>query len=187
VLEDLILGMLEKESINRPSLDAVIDALSQARFEMGGRAGGLAIGSGPVIVPVHVSDRLQATGRTTGKTSGTDPTVLADTAHGTRTRRFGMITGGFAMAFALVVLAAFSHDKPRQMPLAPAAASPAGAAVITPLTPALTDRAPGATPPTLAPRAVAGKKPAAQPARRPTRQRHIDPNATIDPFGPYGH
>ncbi|MBZ0234331.1 MAG: serine/threonine protein kinase, partial [Deltaproteobacteria bacterium] len=126
VLEELILGMLEKDASRRPSLEQVTAALEQARVEMGGRAGGLALGSGPVHVPASLQDEPsapRATGTTGKRVTGTEPTVLAETAVDTRTRRFGLMAGGFAMAFGFVVFAAFSHDRPGTGNDAPAPAS----------------------------------------------------------------
>ncbi|HUQ06990.1 MAG TPA: serine/threonine-protein kinase [Kofleriaceae bacterium] len=192
VLERLILGMLEKEASNRPTLDDVIASLEQARFEMGGRSGGLALGSGPVVVPPSIRDSqrvAQPRASDSMRVAGTDPTLLAETAVDTRTRRFGIIAGGFAMAFGLVVFAAFSHDR------APTPVSPAEAATeSTTPTPAVIQAsvaraaAASAAVPTSPSKAQSTttttkqrvKRAAAKRATPPVRR--IDPNATIDPF-----
>jgi serine/threonine protein kinase len=192
VLERLILGMLEKDAANRPTLDEVVAALEQARFEMGGRSGGLALGSGPVIVPPSASDSQrfaqQRTSSPSMRVAGTDPTILAEPSVDRRTRRFGVIAAGFAMAFALVVFAALSHDR------APAPVSPAEAATesTTPtaaVIQASVERAaaavagePHAPAKASAPTPTKARVKKASAKRSAAPVRRIDPNATIDPF-----
>jgi serine/threonine protein kinase len=189
VLESLILSMLSKEATARPTIGQVIAALEQTRFEMGGRQGGLALGSGPVIVPPSSpgdSQRWKTRDSQSQRVQGTDPTILAETTTDTRTRRFGFIAGGFAMVFAVIVFAAFSHD-----PVRPAPAAPAESATTSPVpTPAVVKAAAERLPvvpslhPDAAPKAThAPRAKKSAPARRP-RGIDIDPNATIDPFCP---
>ncbi len=171
VLEELIVGMLAKANVHRPSLDQVVAALERTRVEMGGRAGGLALGSGPVSVPASLREE---------RVTGTEATVLADTAATARTRRFGLLAGGLAIAFALVVFAAFSNDRPGATRDRPSPPPPPATVIAPPATIVPAAIAPAASAP---PAKTKKPRTTKRVQRRPAA---IDPNATIDPFGPDG-
>jgi serine/threonine protein kinase len=200
VLEALIVAMLSKEAADRPTIAVVIAALEQARFEMGGRAGGLALGSGPVMVPGSTpgdsqrfasidSQRISTRDSQPQRVRGTDATVLAEPTPDTRTRRFGFIAGGFAMMFAVIVFAAFSHDpRPPVPPTAPAESATTSSVPTPAVVKAAAERLP-VVPSVHGSSKQAETIPASRAAKKSlvrarVRAVEIDPNATIDPFSP---
>jgi len=198
VLDRLIVGMLEKDAATRMSLAQVIDALEQARVELGSRVG-LAQGSGPVIRPPSARMATQTpVPMPVAEVLGHQQTELSDIVEEPRRRRSPvprLVAGTLALACALLVARTLVHYEPLARPTAmqsqvhaaPLVPVEAIEASITPDLIPVVEAVPSAAVhrdrmPQAKKLAAHPDKPATAPTKAKRAPKRVHPDATIDPF-----